>query len=94
MRKHFYINGVEVNEPNNHEETFIQLNYDNDGQSEAVTINQWEIGHDDQVSSNDGLRAVQDYITKGLSGGAGVTEGFPFQIYVWDGNITDRKSVV
>lgn len=88
MRKHFYINGVEVNEPNNHEETFIQLNYDNDGQSEAVTINQWEIGHDDSTTPNDGLKAVQDYITKGLTGGAGVTEGFPFQIYVSDGNLS------
>jgi len=84
MKQRFFLNGVEINEPDNYQELSIDLNYDNDGQSEAVSINQWEIGHDDQVSSNDGLRAVQDYITKGLTGGAGVTEGFPFQIYVTD----------
>lgn len=88
MKQLFYINGVEVNEPNNYQELSIELNYDNDGQSEAVTINQWEIGHDDSTIPNDGLKAVQDYITKGLSGGAGVTEGFPFQIYVSDGNLS------
>lgn len=83
MRQEYYLNGKEIHEPDNYQELFIELNYDRDGSSEAVTVNQWNIGHGGpDFGNNDGLNVLQTSISRGLTGGPGVTEGVPFQIYI------------
>lgn len=83
MRQEYYINGKQVHEPNNYRELSIDLNYDKDGSSEAVTINSWDIGHGGpDLANDDGLNVLETVTTRGLIGGPGVTEGVPFQIYI------------
>lgn len=92
MRQRFYLNGVEINEPDNYQETSIDLNYSDDSIKEAVTVNEWEIGVGDQGSGADGLEILKAYLRKGLTGGPGVTEGIPFKIKL-DNEISAHETI-
>jgi hypothetical protein len=82
MKQNHYIDGIKINDPINHAQLTIDLNYNDDSITELVSVNQWEIGVSDNRFSNDGYRLLNDYIQKGLSGGNGVTEGINYQIYI------------
>lgn len=82
MRARFFINDVEVNEPNNYAELGIELNYDpNDIDSQAVTINEWELGVGGG-DLQDGESAARNHFLQGLTSGVGVGEGIPFKIII------------
>lgn len=80
MKQLYYINGVQINEPNNYPELNIDVTFDADNSSEAVTVNSWEIGVNNLSKGNDGLVLANNYIEQGLTGGTGVFEGLPYVI--------------
>lgn len=82
MKVRYFLYGIEINEPNNHEELEIEVNYDKDGNKTSASINNWEFGVNDPKNSLDAVRLLNKQITEGLTGGVGVTEGAPFKITV------------
>ena len=78
MRLKFYINGQEINEPNNYQELSIQLNFDKDRDTAQVSVNEWELGVGTVGSNADGANLANNHIT----GTSGVIEGLPFRIDV------------
>ena len=84
MRQRHFLNGIEINEPDNYEELEIELNFDKDGNNAAVSINTWEFGVGDVGSSTDGVIINNKHIADGLTGGVGVGEGIPYLIQLDD----------
>lgn len=82
MKTRFYINGVEINDPNNYPELELEINYAKDD-NDNVTTNNWDLGVGNNTSS-DAVKLCLKQINNGLSGGIGVFEGIPFQIYIDD----------
>lgn len=80
MKQIYLLNGTEINEPDNYRELQIDVTYDKDSLSEAVTVNQWDFGVSDQRNANDAVSLLLAYIEKGKTGGTGVFEGMPFKI--------------
>jgi len=85
MRARFFINGEEVNEPNNYQELSIQLNFDSDNPNAVVSTNEWELGVGRRNTRTDLANVANNHITNGLTGNVGVFEGMPFVIRVEDG---------
>ncbi|MGR3221317.1 MAG: hypothetical protein ACUZ8H_16090 [Candidatus Anammoxibacter sp.] len=84
MKQRHILNGVEINEPNNYAGLELEINYDKDGSTETVSINEWEFGVGDGGNSNDGAIIINDFIDKGLIGGVGVGEGIPYKLLLDD----------
>jgi hypothetical protein len=80
MREKFFIDGVEVNEPLNYQGIEIQLNWDKDSNSQAVSVSELEFGVSDGRTEADSYKILKTKMSRGLSGGTGVTEGVPFKI--------------
>lgn len=79
-----YIDGVEVNDPNNLLELSIDVTYDKDGNKRSSSINNWDFGVADSRKSNDAVSILTKRKTDGLSGGLGVTEGMPYILKLID----------
>lgn len=82
MKLRFYLQGVEINEPINYQETTIDVTFDKNQVTESVDITSWEFGVADGRNPNDALLLIKDYIQKGLIGDPGVLEGMPFRIEI------------
>lgn len=82
MRVRHFLNGVEINDPNNYAELAIELNYDKDEPTAQVSINEWEFGVGDKRNSNDGAIISNNFINSGLASGVGVGEGIPYMVKV------------
>ena len=80
MKSRYFLNGGEINEPNNFNALEIEITYEDDIAKETAVLNSWEFGVGDRRNSNDALTIINTYIEKGLTGGVGVTEGIPFKI--------------
>jgi len=75
-----YVQGLEINQPNNLGELAIDITYDENGSSESLSINNWEFGVNDRRNGNDAVQLIKDYYLNGLAGGTGVLEGLPFAL--------------
>lgn len=82
MKAKFYINGTEINEPNNYDELSIECSYDRDANTQSVSINNWDFGVGQGAS--DAVKLIEYHISQGLIGGVGVFEGLPFSIELYD----------
>lgn len=80
MKSRYYLDGIEVNEPNNYQELDIEIKYDKDGNKDSLAINNWVFGVNDRRNSNDSIELLLKQITEGLTGGVGVFEGKPYSI--------------
>lgn len=87
LRVNYYINGKKVDEPLNHEELSLELNFDKDDPSfnGQVSVNNWDIGLGNK-NDKDGAFLIQKYINQGLVGGTGVFEGIDFKIELQNGS--------
>jgi hypothetical protein len=75
-----YVQGLEINQPNNLGELAIDITYDDNGSSESLSINNWEFGVNDRRNGNDAVQLIKNYYLNGLTGGTGVLEGLPFAL--------------
>jgi hypothetical protein len=82
MKVEFYINGIEVNQPNNLDEFKISRTYDKDGNIVTTTTNNFIWGVNDRRRANDAIPIIEKHIQDGKNGGVGVTEGLPLEIYL------------
>lgn len=80
MNLQFYLNGNLVNPPKNWKETAIELNFTDENPDPAVTVTKYQW-------VNDEAELINTYISQGLTGGYGITEGLPFQIKLDTGEI-------
>lgn len=104
MITRYYLDGIEINEPNNFAELSIDIEYDNDGNKQSVSINNWEFGVNDNRNANDAIPLIMRHKIDGLTGGVGVLEGKPFKIEldneigaiytIFDGYIDISKSKI
>jgi hypothetical protein len=79
MRLIFTINDIEINEPNNYPELFIEANYNRDSSVQSVSVNNWEFGTNSN-KPNDAVKLIKKHIQDGLIAGVGVGEGLPLKI--------------
>jgi len=84
MKQIHKLNGQEINPPNNYSGLELEVNYDKDGNTETVSINEWEFGVGDGRFSNDGAKVSNKHIDDGTSGGVGVGEGLPYELTLDD----------
>jgi len=84
MEVSYYINNKEVRRPLNYPELAIELNYDKDIATQAVSTNEWEWGLGNSLDSMDGAKTIQDFITNN-----GVFIGCPFRVDLFDGGVTN-----
>jgi hypothetical protein len=76
----YFIDGIEINPPNNYQELEIELNYDPDGNRQALSTNEWELGVGDPAAGNDGMIMCRNQMTDQT--GVGVVQGKPFAITI------------
>jgi hypothetical protein len=86
QRIRYYLDGIEINPPNNYQELDIELNYDPDGNKQALSINEWELGVGDPAKANDGMIMCRNQLLDQT--GIGVVQGKPFKITIDDENGT------
>lgn len=84
-----FLDGIEINDPINLAELEIELNFDRDDNTEAVSINEWVLGVGDKRFPNDGAVLANKHIDNGLIGGVGVFEGMPFRV-----DLDDQKTKI
>lgn len=89
MRTRYYLDGIEINPPNNYRELEIELNYDQDGNQQALSINDWEFGVGDPSKGNDGMIMCRNQLRDQT--GIGVVQGKPFVITIDDERGTTHK---
>jgi hypothetical protein len=82
MNQRFYIDGIEVNNPNNYALNEVELNFDKGDERAQVSIDTWELGVGDKSKVNDAEILALQHLQNGLTGGVGVGEGKPFQVYI------------
>lgn len=82
MKQRFYIDGVEVTEPNNYALNEIELNFDSGSDNAQISIDTWELGVGDPANPSDAETKARQHLANGLTGGVGVGEGKPFAIYL------------
>jgi len=75
MIQRHYINGIEVNAPLNYKELEIELNFDQNGNSQALSSNTFDWGIGDNTENKDGFTFVNEHFEKG-----NVFEGLPHRI--------------
>lgn len=80
QRIRYYLDDIEINPPNNYKELEIELNYDSDGNQQAVSISDWEFGVGDPSKGNDGMIMCRNQFTD--QSGIGVVQGKPFKIVI------------
>lgn len=80
LRVRYYLDGIEINPPNNYMGLEIELNYDADQEKQALSINQWEFGVGDPASGNDGMIMSRTQFRDQT--GVGVVQGKPFKITI------------
>lgn len=80
LRVTHVIDSVEINPPNNYSELEIELNYDGDGNKQALSINDWELGVGDPGKANDGMILSRNRLLD--QSGLGSIEGLKYQIYI------------
>lgn len=73
MKQLHYINGIEVNEPNNYQNLEVERYYNDDSEKNSITLNTWEFG-------GIGKKTLQEIIASGNIGGTGVIEGVRYAI--------------
>lgn len=76
-RIRYYLDEIEINPPNNYKELEIELNYDQDGNQQALSINDWEFGVGDPSTGNDGMIMCRNQFSD--QSGIGVVQGKPFR---------------
>ncbi len=82
MKATFELDGIEINPPNNFRELGIEVNYDTDGNDQALTVTDWEFGVGDRSKGNDGnVMCLNQLYDKT---GQQVIEGKPFKITLDD----------
>jgi hypothetical protein len=74
----YYLDGIEINPPINYRELEIELNYDTDGNQQALSTNDWEFGVGDPAAGNDGMIMCRNQMTDQT--GVGVVQGKSFKI--------------
>lgn len=79
----FKINGQQIPEPANYKELSIDLSFDSESPSPALSTNQWDFQIDSSVKPLEHLKG-------GLTGGVGVFEGLPFNIEIYDPKTNER----
>lgn len=89
MKVRVYLDNIEINDPINLAELEIELNFDRDDNTEAVSINDWVLGVSDKRFPNDGAVLANKHIDNGLIGGVGVFEGMPLRI-----DLDDQKTKI
>lgn len=89
MRTRFYLDGIEINPPNNYAGLEIELNYDTDGNQQAVSINDWEFGVGDPAAGNDGMIMCRNQLNDQT--GVGIVQGKPFIVIINDEKGTTYK---
>ena len=67
MKQRHFIDGEEVETPLNYADLSIELNYDVDGNSQAISVNNWDWGVGDRNKQNDGYLRVKKHSDDGLS---------------------------
>ncbi len=77
--KHF-LDDIEINPPNNYPELEIELNYDPDGNQQALSVNEWEFGVGDPAKGNDGMIMCRNQMTDQT--GIGVVQGKPYKMTI------------
>jgi hypothetical protein len=87
LKQRFYIDGVEVNEPNNYALNEIELNFDKGSDRAQLSIDGWELGVSDARNVNDAEIIARKHLADGLTGGVGVTEGKPLRIELDNGGV-------
>lgn len=80
MKANCFLDGIQINDPNNLEELSIDITYDKDGNKQSSSVNNWVFGVNDQRNTNDALVIINNRLNSGM----GVSEGLPFQIYLSD----------
>lgn len=87
LKQRFYIEGVEVTEPNNYAANEIELNFDKGETNAQLSVESYEMGVGDSGNPSDGERVARARLTNGTTGGLGVTEGLPFKIDLDTGGV-------
>ncbi len=82
QRVKYYLDDIEINPPNNYQELEIELNYDSDGNQQALSVNEWEFGVGDPAAGNDGMIMCRNQFSD--QAGIGVVQGKPFRITIDD----------
>jgi hypothetical protein len=80
QRVKYFLDEIEINPPNNYQELEIELNYDPDGNQQALSINEWEFGVGDPAKGNDGMIMCRNQLLD--QAGIGVVQGKPFKITI------------
>lgn len=78
----YFLDGIEINPPNNYRQLEIELNYDTDGNQAALSVNEWEFGIGDPSKGNDGMIMCRNQFLD--ASGVGVVQGKPFKITIDD----------
>lgn len=78
MKTKFFLKDRNINDPNNAAALSIELNYDKDAATQAVTINDWEFGVGDPSDDDDGARIILNTLYDKT--GIGIVQGIPFRI--------------
>src|SRR6478735_3896941 len=84
QRVKYFLDGIEINPPNNYQELEIELNYDGDTNKQALSTNEWEFGVGDPAKGNDGMIMCRNQLLDQT--GIGVVQGKPFKITIDDEN--------
>jgi hypothetical protein len=82
LRVRYYLDGIEINPPNNYMGLEIELNYDADQNKQALSVNQWEFGVGDPSKGNDGMIMARNQFRDQT--GVGVVQGKPYKITIDD----------
>lgn len=75
MKTRYFLDGIEINEPINYPELELEINYDHEINTQAVSITDFQFGVSDGRNSNDAKLIIEDKFNNGL-----LTEGIPFRI--------------
>ncbi len=74
-----YIEGQEVNRPINYTSLKFRVDFDQETQSQTMSVSELEWGVSDERDKKDAKVIIRNIVNKGLSGGVGITEGIPYK---------------
>ena len=80
MIARYYINGQEVQRPINHSAIKYRIEFDQEFQTQSLSVSELEWGVADLRDKKDAKVILREIVNKGLSGGVGITEGVPLKI--------------
>lgn len=79
----FYINGQEVQAPENHKEMELELNFDQDSPTAEITTQKWHF-------VNENAQLINQYVQNGTSGGNGIFHGLKFDVVISELNNIEK----